>query len=115
MWRSILTPSQGSLSLPQGEGGGERRGEKAWKYGFHLHAERNTCNSLLEKKILIYLTIRLRARLCSINDSRNSFVFNWKSTNLIGSPTVFYSLIKHNRARVALEGTIFLDSWLKVH
>ncbi len=34
-----------------------------------------------------------------INISRNSAVFYWKSANLIGSPTVFYSPIENSRAR----------------
>ena len=33
--------------------------------------------------------------------SRNSAVFYWKSANLIGSPTVFYSPIENSHARVA--------------
>ena len=40
--------------------------------------------------------------------SRNSAAFYWKSANLIGSPIVFYSPIKNDRARVALKAQIFL-------
>ena len=36
--------------------------------------------------------------------SRNSAVFYWKSAILIGSPTVDYSPIEHNRARVVCKG-----------
>ena len=38
-------------------------------------------------------------------------MFYWKSTNLIGSSIVFYSLIEPDRARVALKGLILLDFW----
>ena len=38
-------------------------------------------------------------------------MFYWKSANLIGSPTVFYSPIENNRSRVALEAVVFLLFW----
>ena len=44
--------------------------------------------------------------------SRNSAVFYSKSANLIGFPTVVYSLIDNSRARVAIYFLIFV---LKVH
>ena len=44
--------------------------------------------------------------------SRNSTVFYWKSANLIGSFTVFYSPIENSRARVAPRPVVFLDFWL---
>ena len=47
-----------------------------------------------------------------ISISRNSAVFYWKSANLIGSPTVFYSLIENSRARVAPRPVVSLDFWL---
>ena len=31
--------------------------------------------------------------------------------NLIGSPTVFYSPIENDRARIALSAVVFLDFW----
>ena len=39
-------------------------------------------------------------------------MFYWKSVNLIGSSTVFCSLIEHNRALVAL---IMIHDFLQVH
>ncbi len=39
----------------------------------------------------------------TLHASRNSVVFYWKFMNLLGSPTVFHSLIEHNRALVALK------------
>ena len=44
--------------------------------------------------------------------SRNSAVFYWKSANLSGSRTVFYSPIENSRARVAPRPVVFLNFWL---
>ena len=41
-------------------------------------------------------------------------MFYWKSANLFGSVTVFYSPIENSRARVAL-GEFFLIFAFKVH
>ena len=41
--------------------------------------------------------------------SRNPTVFYWKSTNLIGSPAVFNSLIENGCARVAVKAAYFLE------
>lgn len=47
---------------------------------------------------------------------RNSAVFYWKYTNLIGSPIVLCTLIEHDQERVALrKRKCFLIFGLKVH
>ena len=45
--------------------------------------------------------------------NRNSSLFYWKSTNLIGSPTIFFSPVENSHAWVALLAVVFLDFCLK--
>ena len=48
--------------------------------------------------------------------SRNSAVFYWKSTNLIGSPSIFYSRIENGCAHVDLTVVFFfLNFSSKIH
>ena len=69
----------------------------------------STLTTTIQQSIPINCTVSLLALLSLFSRNSTVTVFYWKSANLIGSPTVLYSLTENDRACIALSPVVFLD------